>query len=257
MSITLSPVPSLDLAKPTRVKVRFPLGLLAHFDPAVDLSTERDDHLLHRTGPAARVAAENLSMALFGSTEALSDPFIHLLGGFRDGPVESVAFTLNHKIAHDGLDPVYLHVMGELVDGRAVFGVEEVTGEWRQTLNYRHEVEEADMRRSLLRPEGEEEATGSLVWGVISIASWSFTDGGVFKFKEPTSLPRLSLLGTCPLSTQPHNQGEKRIVRRATERSSVRREIFTGGSRKNEERKKVIVNDEQKQCDSRKLPGLL
>jgi hypothetical protein len=163
MSIILSPAPSLDLAKPTRVKVRFPLGLLAHFDPAVDLSAERDHHLLHRTGPAARVAAEKLSTALFGSTEALSDPFIHLLGGSRDGPVEYVAFTLNHKIAHDDLDPVYLRVTSELVDGRAVFGVEEVTGERRQTLNYRHEVQEADIRRSLLRPGGEEEeATGAV-----------------------------------------------------------------------------------------------
>ncbi len=163
MSITLSPAPSLGLAKPTRVKVRFPLGLLARFDPAVDLSAGRDHHLLHRTGLAARVAAEKLSTALLGSTEALSDPFIHLLGGSRDGPVEYVAFTLNHKIAHEDLDPVYPCVTGELVDGRAVFGVEEVTGERRQTLNYRHEAEEADMRRPLLRPEGEEdEAPGEV-----------------------------------------------------------------------------------------------
>ena len=67
--------------------------------------------------------------------------------------MDSVIFSLSHKIVHDGRNPMYLRVEAELVDTKVVFSVEEVTGEWRQTLNYRHEVEEAD-RRS----KGEQEA---------------------------------------------------------------------------------------------------
>ena len=60
--------------------------------------------------------------------------------------MDSVLFSLSHKIVHDGLNPIYLRVEADLVDTKVVFNVEEVTGEWRQTLNYRHEVEEADRR---------------------------------------------------------------------------------------------------------------
>lgn len=60
MTITFNPIPSLDLRKPTRVRVKIPLAVLAHFDPAVDLSTEKRHHLSRKTGPVARVIAEKL-----------------------------------------------------------------------------------------------------------------------------------------------------------------------------------------------------
>ena len=86
MVITFSPIPSLDLRKQTRVIVKIPLDGLAHLDPAVDLCTEKRHHLSRKTGPVARVIAEKLSLALFGSTESRSEPFIHwLLGGIAIG----------------------------------------------------------------------------------------------------------------------------------------------------------------------------
>ncbi|KAK4119512.1 hypothetical protein N657DRAFT_674900 [Parathielavia appendiculata] len=159
MSVTFEPMPSLDLVKPTRVKVQIPLDLLAHFDPIVDLSGKKVHHLARETESVARVIAEKLSMTLFGSTKSLPDPFIHWLKSYQDGPAESVCFTLSHEIAHDGLNPVYLIVRAKLAENKVVFGVEQVEGELRQTLNYRHEVEEANLRRSMMQqPEGEEVA---------------------------------------------------------------------------------------------------
>ncbi|KAL2133506.1 hypothetical protein VTI74DRAFT_2232 [Chaetomium olivicolor] len=163
MSITFNPIPSLNLKKPTRVKVHIPLDLLVHFNPAVDLSAGNVHHLMHKTEPIVRVVAGKLSMALFGSTDSLSDPFVHWLRSYRDRPVESVSFSLSHKIAHDGLNPIYLTVMAKLLDREVVFGVEEVMGEQRQTLNYRHEVEEADLRKSMMQAAGEQEWRGGLV----------------------------------------------------------------------------------------------
>lgn len=73
MAITFNPVLFLDLGKPTRVKVRIPLDLLAHFDPAVDLSAGKMHHLMRKPEPVACVIAEKLSIALFGSTESQRD----------------------------------------------------------------------------------------------------------------------------------------------------------------------------------------
>lgn len=111
MSIKFDPCHPSTLGNLPGSKVKIPLDLLAHFDPAVDLSAEKLPHLfaeelphlqdlLRKTQPVVRSIAEQLSMALFGSTKAVkpvSHPFIHVFRSYGGGAVETVHFMLSHE----------------------------------------------------------------------------------------------------------------------------------------------------------------
>ncbi len=157
MPITFDPTPTLDLEKPTRVDTSIPSELLVHFDPAVDLSDRQASRRLHKTKPAVLAIAQQVSTALFGSTESISHPFSHTLCTHATEPEWSLSFVLDHKVTRDGLNPVYLDIRAELVEGKVVLRVEEVTGEWRQEFNSDHESTLAKLREMAMECQAPRE----------------------------------------------------------------------------------------------------
>jgi hypothetical protein len=150
MAIIFNPVPSLDLGEPIRASVTIPIHLLAHFDPTVDLSHPEKLHYIMRQTKATTFAiAQSISIALFGSTQSVPDPFTHVVSSYEDGPAEAVSFSLHHGMSQDAenLNPVYIYISAGLVDGCVVFTTKERTGEDRQRSNWRYEKEQGDRRR--------------------------------------------------------------------------------------------------------------
>jgi hypothetical protein len=152
MSVTFDPLPSFNPEEPVRVEVYVPLDIVAYFDPAAAVVPMPDPNIepVHQdilfmigTKSVALPLARKISTALFGSTEAVPEPF-PAPGLWRrtGGPPEAVSLFLDYRVEKAGLNPAYFYISASLVDGEVVFRTTEVTGERRKLCN---EVEDGRM----------------------------------------------------------------------------------------------------------------
>jgi hypothetical protein len=156
------PVLQLDLEKPVRVEVAIPLNLLPRLTASIESvpvpgntrDFMSDRNALEAIKPAALTIAELVSNAMFGSTEPISQPFRPIGRWGLDGSLEAVFFILNYRLGIDdiGLNPEYLWVVAEDIDGKLVFRTSVITGERREHDNARYEGTDLDY-------EGESTAT--------------------------------------------------------------------------------------------------
>lgn len=150
MSILLDPVPSLDLKKPARVEVYVPFELLTYFDPSGNefsppdhLTFDRQAQFLQLYGDkrimkVAFSLAEEISIAIFGSTEAVPERFSIGSWGRHDGPYEQITFCLHYRCSVKDRDSAFICAFAESIDKRIVFTTMELVGEEKRQENEIH-----------------------------------------------------------------------------------------------------------------------
>jgi hypothetical protein len=141
----LEPALQLDLEVPIRIEVFVPLDLLPRFHPSIrpvsvpgnirDIMSPRNP--LEAIKPAALTIAELVSRAVFGSAEAIQQPFQPVGHWGRDGTLEGILLFLNHRLTVDdrGLNPEYILMYAHDADGQLVLRPCVLTGERRKLKN--------------------------------------------------------------------------------------------------------------------------
>lgn len=141
----LEPALQVVLEVPIRVEVFVPLDLLPRFHPSIrpvsvpgnirDMMSPRNP--LEAIKPVALTIAELVSKAIFGSTEAIRQPFQPVGCWGRDGTLEAILLFLNHRLTIDdrGLNPEYVLMHARDADGQLVLRPCVLTGERRKLKN--------------------------------------------------------------------------------------------------------------------------